>query len=737
MIHRSQNRLWFITMMGLMIGVSDARMALQAQAPKSSGSATIQGRVKDIKGAGVSGVTVRVEGQLVKAQTAKDGSFTLKGVKPGPVFLQAKTPSVAHLDGETRKALLPKAGAILTGADITLSGRPGAKATYVGMKACIVCHDPSLAKPFDGSPHASIHSRFVTEGTSHMVYPDKWPKHGEKYLPRDPKGNLLKVQDPKDGQGLVHVVLTTKGEGTNREFWFKFYPKQKPGVILTEADLDASNHPNDAVWIQVAATIGGEGNWGKGYVDPAHKQPGRHPDFGEGKQRYMCKVQDVPYLVKWMKENGVSREGQKQDYICYMPVFMMQDGTPEGSKVLAKGQVGVPMFWQKSPDHWCTPDNTLSRNCAGCHATGVTLQMKDFVNDPDPAHKYKSVVVNWDYKDLNITCERCHGPGSDHAQAGDPAKIITLRNLTAKAGNEACGQCHGNHDGRSQRPSGVFKPAFDGAYQNTLGHGFFVPGVYELETFFANYEKPTSSLSPNWKEGAFHAWPDQIHARSHSMELSELRRSAHWSNAKEKLTCFSCHDGHSLDSGPAMLKAGSFNFQNAAYNNNTLCLTCHAGGGEFKTITQADVASLQLEAGRKVTRDGKPFTVQPTEAFAAKNRVAKVVARHMQVKAGMGMALYTPENPKLPTGNCTSCHMPKTGKLQDINVASMYHLDFDKEGRSAVAEGNVASHVFDIVWPAQSVILRNPDPAKGKDFDIMPNSCSKCHASARISGDGK
>ena len=52
-----------------------------------------------------------------------------------------------------------------------------------------------------------------------------------------------------------------------------------------------------------------------------------------------------------------------------------------------------------------------------------------------------------------------------------------------------------------------------------------------------------------------------------------------------------------------------------------------------------------------------------------------------------------------------------------------------------MAEGNVASHVFDIVWPGQSAILKNPDPSKGHDYDIMPNSCSKCHAFARTSGD--
>jgi len=710
---------------------------LQAQAPKPTTGAGIQGKVKDVNGAEVPGAIVSVEGQAAKATTAKDGSFRLKGVKPGPVFLQVKAPSGALLDGETLKSVMVKAGATTPGVDITLSGRPSDKATYVGGKTCAACHEGSHTKALNGSPNASIHSRFVTEGTSHMVYKDKWPAPGEKYLPRDPKGNLLKVQDPLDGTGLVHVVLTTRGQAPNREYWFKFYPEQAAGVTLTEAELDASDKPANAVWIQVAATIGGEGNWGKGYVDPAHKQPDRHPNFGEGKQRWMCKVQDVPYLVKWMKENGVSREGQKQDYICYMPVFMMQDGTPEGSKVLAKGQVGAPMFWQKSPDHWCTPDNTLSRNCAGCHVTGVKITTKDFLSDPDPAHKYKSVVVAWDYKDLNISCERCHGPGSEHAASSDKAKIIAPQHLTAKAGNETCGQCHGNHDGRSQRPAGVFKPAFDGAYKDTLGHGFFVPGVYDLSTFFANYELPTTILSPDWKEGAFHAWPDQIHARSHSMELSELRRSAHLNNKTQRLTCFSCHDAHSMDGGPASLKAGGYDFAHAAYGNNTLCLTCHASSGSFAGITPFDVAVLQVDAGRKVTKGGAPVTVKRMEAEASRNRVARSIAKHMQVGAGMGGALYTPTDPKMPVGNCMSCHMPKIGKLQDINVASMYHLDFDKEGKSAVAEGNVPSHVFDIVWPAQSSVLKNADPSKGKDFDIMPNSCSKCHAFARTSGDAK
>jgi hypothetical protein len=144
---------------------------------------------------------------------------------------------------------------------------------------------------------------------------------------------------------------------------------------------------------------------------------------------------------------------------------------------------------------------------------------------------------------------------------------------------------------------------------------------------------------------------------------------------------------------------------------------------------------MQLDAGRTVTKGGEAVTVSVSDKALAKNRIAKAVAEHMQVKAGMGGALYTPTDPDLPVGSCTSCHMAKIGRQQDINVDAMYHLALDSNGLSAVAEGNVASHVFDIVWPGQSAVLKNPDPSHGRDFDIMPNSCSKCHAFARISGD--
>jgi hypothetical protein len=717
-----------VSILAAVLAAGGLPSAPTAQTARPAGHATVSGRVRDVNGKGMRGVVVAAEGQKASARTGSDGAFTLAGVKPGAVYLFATAPSEAYLDGETLRSILVRGGTTTSGVEIVLSGRPSASATYVGVAACAECHDAEVMKAFDGTPQASAHSRFVTEGTSHMVYSEKWPAPADKYLPRDPKGDLLMVQDPADGKGLVHVVLCTRGDAGARQYLFKFYPELKNGASVSEADLDCSSAPADAIWIPVAGTIGGEGNWGEAYTDPRHVRPDRHPNFGEGKQRYLAKIEDVPAIAKWMKDNGVNREGQKQDYVAYLPVYIMQDGTPEGSRALAKGEVGAPMFWQKSPKDWASPDNTLSRNCAGCHATGIRITTKDFPGE-------KAVVTDWTYQDLNVTCERCHGPGSEHVRTSDKARIISPRYLTAKAGNELCGQCHASHDGKSRNPEGIFKAPFDATYANTLGHGFFVPGVDDLATFYYGFDKVRVDRGTEWKKGSFMTWPDQTHGTAHSQEYAELRRSPHWNNGVEKLTCYTCHDAHSLDGGGAALEVGNYRFVKAAYGNNTLCLACHATHGPFKDVSTADVAALQLDAGRTVTRNGAPVTVEPADLALARNRVARAVARHMQAGAGMGGAIYTPDDPRLPVGNCTSCHMPKTGKLQDLNVDAEYHLDLDESGKSAMAEGNVASHVFDIVWPAQSAVLRNPDPSKGHDYDIIPNSCSKCHAFARISGD--
>ncbi|GAB6061294.1 carboxypeptidase regulatory-like domain-containing protein [Deferrisoma palaeochoriense] len=723
---------------------TNVRLTLTADSGTEETSGQILGKVLDVNGQPVAGATVEVEGQGVTATTDETGAFTLEGVEPGFVYLYVTSPDkTIYLDGETRSSIYVAAGDTVEDVTVTLSGRPSDEATYVGMGTCKRCHGDEWADlfaAFDGTASASAHSRFVTEGTSQMVYPDLWPEPGDKVVPRSSTGELLLVQDPQTGEGLVNVVLCTRDGEDGREYLFKFYPETDSPVTdpADEDLLDCSGADGDIfawktaqdagtydptagpVFIPVAATIGGQGNWGEGWADPDHTTPDRHPNFGEGKQRYMCRMQDVPWLRQWAKDNGVTNwlDENYRDWVAYMPVYIMQDGTPVGSEVLGPNDVtGFPAFWEKSPTHWAYPANTWSRGCTGCHSTGVRITSQTFADAHEPGDA-KEVVTNVEFTALNVTCERCHGPGSEHVNTKKKAKLILPQYLTAKAANETCGQCHGSHPGKSANPT-VHKYAYNADYEDAIGYGYFVPGVYDIEDFFWKFDQPTwaqNEYSGNKLNGeylgTFHTWPDQTHSRAHSQMLSEMRRSVHYNNSFEKLTCFTCHDAHTLDAPD--LEVDGVEFPHAAYADNTLCLACHATHGPFEDLAKQDV---------KDASGGN---------FQALSKVARVVAEHMEAEASMGAAPYTPTDPDMPSGACTSCHMPKIGKLQDVKIDAEWHLAWDSNGKSAVAEGNVGSHVFDVVWPAQSAVLV---PTATRDADVMPNSCSKCHDFARFSGD--
>ena len=692
----------------------------------------ITGTVLDTAGVPVEGAEVSVDGSTTLVDTTgADGAFSITAVDPGSVFLSVTAPSTAYLDGELRRAQVVEAGAVTDAGTINLSGRPSDTAQWVGGAGCVACHNGLNPEKMAGL-EATAHARFVTAGTSHMVYPDLWPEPYDAGSPRETRvvpvsssGTTLMVQDPRDADGTVNLVLCTDDSSGDRQFLFEFYPEGS----YEDADLDCSHLDDpDYVVIPVIGTVGGEGNWGEGYLDPDHEIEDTVPNYGEGKQRFWCDPMAVPFLAEFYAAQGFSPDDfAKQDYQL-MPVYLVQDGTREGSEALSSADWGAPKFWQKNPTTWVNPTAiTMARNCAGCHNTGLDITYEDIsYNGVD----YKSVITSYDYLDLNITCERCHGPGSDHATSSDPTKIINPGLLNTEAANQACGQCHAAHSGLSLEPYGIFKYSYDATYEGELGDGTFVPGVHDLSTFVRGYDTSTKADS----EGCFDSWGDETHSHSHSQMLPEMIRSVHYDNDTMRLTCFDCHDAHGLSAGPPALQVENFEYQDLAWANNGLCLACHAGQGSFAELSKLDVAQLHELSGGVALQDGAAPTYTDSESVLM-NRIAHVVGDHMQQKAGMGSAPYTPADPAAPVGSCTSCHMAKIGKLKDTNDDAQYHLAYDSNGMIAVAEGNVPSHVFDIVWPGQSSVTISDDLSTGHDYDVMPNSCGACHDFARFSGD--
>jgi hypothetical protein len=75
--------------------------------------------------------------------------------------------------------------------------------------------------------------------------------------------------------------------------------------------------------------------------------------------------------------------------------------------------------------------------CFECHSTGPVA--RETGNELRPS-------------ELGVRCEACHGPGSDHAAAGDPALVGNPARLDANAQNEFCGKCHRPPAAATEKP---------------------------------------------------------------------------------------------------------------------------------------------------------------------------------------------------------------------------------------------------------------------------------------------
>lgn len=653
-------------------GGSKSMIALTLQA-SASATATINGWVRKPSGQPLAGAVVSIEGQEATATSAADGTFTLSGVTPGFLYLKAKAPE-GFLDGGNRSSHYVAAGTTVSEIAITLSGRPSANATYTGEAICSICHADIAA-----SQHQAAHYHFVTPGTSRMVKKEMWPAVGQTLNPN------VQALDPIEGHDFVPVYLCQNSAGA--------YAMKFAGT----ADCSVA----DGTMIPVAATIGGEGDGG---VD-------NRPNFGVYKQRYLAKPKDVPYAMNHWAVPYNTPEDRDRDFVI-LPVYIVQDGNTNP----AFGAVS-PKFYKIYPDKWLKQERTTGRLCSSCHNTGLQVTFSG------PS----SFLTSYNYKDINITCERCHGPASEHLSGGNPRdRIIIPKYLTARAAQQVCAQCHSAHSGSSKNPLGAFKMPFQADNMDTIGHGVFVPGIYELADFINGFQTPLLD------GGGVETWPDRLHTKAHDQEYFMLTASKHSNNSFERLACFDCHDGHSTYFGPASFAMDGYELRNPRMNDNTLCLGCHATHGPFESIAQAEVAALH-SANDAVKLNGAAATFTADEVYKARLNIGTVVGRHMEELASMGLAMYDPNNKEMPVGRCTSCHMPKTGKKNDTVDVTQWRLGLDAAGDVAVVEGNSASHTFDIVWPAQSAALKKA--SGGSDLDIMPNSCGKCHVGARLSGD--
>lgn len=633
-------------------------------------SGVVSGPGSAVSAKPIAGASVCFEG-VTPAQcttTASDGTYVLSGVAPGFVFVTASADG--FLPGENRRAAnLPAGGTAKL--DVALSGRPPSTATFIGSNACLVCHT-ALTRDVVTAWKASAHNTYTEVNLNH-IDTTGWPDA--------PSGTSCAIPAAKNTG-----VIADDPSGKSASVWLLRYPAScNPQYAMTFGSSTAVDP--SAIVMPIDGTVGGAST-GAGQCGHTGMIPATATcEKSWWQQEYLVKI--GPHTSGWVNWTITGN----------LPDMM----------VLPAAWNGRQHAWANASDYEPTRSGTFSQVCTGCHTAGAML-----ATDGSGIVTSFGVQSEDSNKLLEIGCEKCHGPGSAHAAAGDAKLIVDPKYLLAQSANETCGQCHMN-GGTSASPAGAFDFAWND--QASFGGGNFIPGVDKLSDYLNLPAFGDPSLY-------VHGFATDDHT-----QFQDLQGSPHANNNVEKVTCNACHDPHSLNGGPSQIervdegtgKSYVLTDNTAAFRDDVMCLSCHATHGDFASVTLSDVALYHESMGGAAQEDGK---APSGDAAKAQTDVATAVTAHMLTRAGMP-AYFDPTGATsgAPVGRCTTCHMPMT------SATGTFFPAFDAMGRRANQVGDVASHTFLVAGP--DVSLATYSAATSWD-EVMPNSCGACHAAYRF-----
>jgi len=201
--------------------------------------------------------------------------------------------------------------------------------------------------------------------------------------------------------------------------------------------------------------------------------------------------------------------------------------------------------WDVSPGYETDREMRLNRpieaNCLYCHAS-----------QSQPIYGTQNRYLDPPFTQPGIGCERCHGPGSLHAQG--LAAMINPARLDAASRDSVCAQCHLSGEARVERAGKRL--------------AFYRPGdlLSDYVSYFVFEESQKLGLKAN----------------SH---VENLAQSVCKKQSGERMSCLSCHDPHSV---PAQRERATYFREkcfachqlealpaNESHNQKADCAVCH------------------------------------------------------------------------------------------------------------------------------------------------------------------
>jgi hypothetical protein len=497
---------------------------------------------------------IRLRGrEFPQSTTDNRGNFVIENVPDGKFFIHV-TPGARdaeHLPGgdQSRRSYPAEQ---LRGRSMTIkvSSNPSAAAQYAGSSACLACHADK--KHWQQTAHKL---GWTVPGAAGKM--QDFSRHTDYF------DALASFPEVSDYSRATRLELGDYDPARNDDkFKLRAAGDARLPIETTYADVYLWKNSGDGKYY---ITLVNKLN-AKDPNSPAHLEIRLLYGGAVHDQRYIVSVPkglgDRPGWYTVLRYNMTGRDNRLHrerrvwhDYKFYMWWSAGGDGRYGTSDdVVAAPPVNT---------------NTVQTMCAGCHLTGweryqdkATGQfLVRAVNDPAGD---MNIDDDPELDEINIGCESCHGPGSEHvAGAGRSGSIVNPRYLSAERSSTLCGRCHDRRQGYGG-PTVGYTQAVSEAGELAR------PGIsrHELITKFTDPIKKGPTMRGPGRED--NIWADDVHSNKPHQQYSDFLKSKMYRNDRLLVTCSDCHDLH----GNAPY--ARFLLHDPNDSASPLCQRCHA-----------------------------------------------------------------------------------------------------------------------------------------------------------------
>lgn len=461
-----------------------------------------------------------------KGKTDSMGNFSISNVPDGKYFVYAEPSDKTYLPGgDISNKAMTLAELTTKPLKILVSGNTPANATYIGTSKCLMCH-----KKYE-SIKMTLH------------------KMGVRVAGKD--SNLQdSSRFPNFDKGLNKLMAGTK-------FYFYNYDKSRG----FDKYMISEKAPSDPASVSFTATFFKDEDGKLRFKTENMKDPSDSArtytiemTYGGGvyKQRYLYRVNKSLFPFVQFNQHGDDSFGDRsrKQWRDYHADWLFNEET--------KKLTDPPKA------------KSFDKECASCHYTGYTLTKNadgDYiagaVND---ANGELDIDGDGTPNELNIGCETCHGPGSEHMKAPKDKKastIVSPGKLAAERTSVICGQCHSRPQGNLKNDQPVNKD-----------NKMMIPGTSRND-FLVNHTTIEDAAPKDY-------WADGIHSKAHHQQYTDFIKSKKYRNGNQIMKCSDCHDPHG--------KNGRVKHQmRDEYSDkwNTMCTNCHKDKGDINKHMEA------------------------------------------------------------------------------------------------------------------------------------------------------